>query len=865
MKHIETVLFLVFCFVFGTAAFVMSGSPGPRPGPTRAGAEAPIAGTVTYPPVPPSSVLIGPETGADPAPPKFRRIVPMDLPGLDAARIVSGTIDPKRLPPIVAPPAPVPTPPTRPVYSRGRIVDCRDYGLVDGGDAWPAIMAAYKAIRDRGGVEPGRSNPRWNAGAVLVPSGRYTLSRPIIHDVDYVDLIGEGDRLTELAPTEPGPGIVVERFAARWRSIPELASLPASFSADHRVDSFGILDRSAAPSPGAARGMAFKAPSNAGPWADAFVSIAGGAPATGRDDLWSNISSLTVDYAITGPDGGPPTGGALFGMGTSGKPMPLCHYIYYEPAFKRRVFAVAFATDKGGWTAPSDPPRWFTFGDPDAIKGLGRVSFQVDFTRDDPTGRCEVRGWQGGATGPLVEMEVHRWYGTRGRDDAQKEPSFSAADGLHFRTNRLLPFLIGNTSGFENTWKVRPEARTVATFHGLSLRASADYTSAPDGTQARKDGGPIDDAYRYRNAGRGTDALIARYGMEVPPWDGGSGDYGRFVWFLRGRFADAGFLGMFEYEHGDVEGPPVQSAGFRDFTLTMPNLSGDGFLVANIQDLTVDGVTVTGGAARGYAGRNVGANYTVRIANSHFTGWYSWIHAIGQILRVDRVGPGYVTRHAVVASGCDLEIGEILTGGYSNTNINPVAFYWSDYSDYAGHCAIQSTNIDEENGAATAIVVEKTAPGMDFTIGRAGVGGQSPDVPGILLIDHSPDDGQSGMGGRGFGNVSLRGLTARAGLALHVQGDWMGTIEGNDRAWTRTAGSRLIRYGDARPSVVSIHYLPDVPNALPDALGTVWQQGAHVIHRTKPPPGGWTRAICSGTGTVGGPTAPTWQTFDAMP
>jgi hypothetical protein len=62
----------------------------------------------------------------------------------------------------------LPVPPLS--YSRGRIADARDFGLVDGGDAWGPITAALRSIRERAGVAPGTGNPATNRGIVFVPS-----------------------------------------------------------------------------------------------------------------------------------------------------------------------------------------------------------------------------------------------------------------------------------------------------------------------------------------------------------------------------------------------------------------------------------------------------------------------------------------------------------------------------------------------------------------------------------------------------------------------------------------------------------------------------------------------------------------------
>ena len=51
---------------------------------------------------------------------------------------------------------------------------------------------------------------------------------------------------------------------------------------------------------------------------------------------------------------------------------------------------------------------------------------------------------------------------------------------------------------------------------------------------------------------------------------------------------------------------------------------------------------------------------------------------------------------------------------------------------------------------------------------------------------------------------------------------------------------------------VPVHYLDDLPNNLAGAAGSKWIKGAHIIYRTNPPSGGWTRAVCTGGGTVGG-------------
>jgi hypothetical protein len=750
-------------------------------------------------------------------------------------------------------------------YSRGRIADARDFGLVDGGDAWGPITAALRSIRERVGVAPGAGNPATNRGVVFIPSGKYTLSRPVILDTDHVFLVGEGADLTELSPADYFPAVVVARLSTDWKDRNEFKSIPVSFPADHRVDSFGVLDTSIAPIPDRSWGFALKSPSNAGPWADCFLSSSS-APAFGRDDLWRSATALSVDWCMTGPDGGPTSGDAMFGMGDRNGPMPFYVDTMYEPAVDRRLFVVHFSTARGSYWVANNPPRTFAFGDPNAVRGPVRLTFQIAFDRnaDGSNGDaspCEIRAWQDGA-----EVPIRRGWGTSKLKSTTAEPSFTAADHLRFSPNRLLPFTVGNPSGYENTWQVAPERRTVATFHGLRIGVDAPYTSDVGNKQVRIDNGRIDDDYRYRGGGgRDPSSLVARYVMEDRGWDGGAGDWGRFVRFQRGPYAGTtSTMAIAQHERGDVRSANVEGTGLRDLTISCSPLHPTAVLLGPLIGFDVRGCSLGGGQC-GIQGMNVGANYPIRITESNLSGWLAWYHGISQIVRIDRLGPGYVTNHAIVTSGSDFEVGEIATGGYSDTRTDPSTFYWSDYSSYAGHLAIGATNIDEENGAASAIVVEKPAVGMDVTIGRVGAGGQSPDVASVRLIDHTPDDGKGGTGGRGYGIVSIRGLTARSGLGLWVQGDWSGTIEGTDRAWSGVPGSCLIRYGDRRPSVVSIHHLPDVPNRLPGAVGTAWTAGAHLIRRTGAKSGDWTEATCLTSGTVGTATPPRWQTFDVIP
>jgi hypothetical protein len=212
-----------------------------------------------------------------------------------------------------------------------------------------------------------------------------------------------------------------------------------------------------------------------------------------------------------------------------------------------------------------------------------------------------------------------------------------------------------------------------------------------------------------------------------------------------------------------------------------------------------------------------------------------------------------VGRCAVRLSGCDSKFGKIWTGGGDAPEAVTVEIL--DQYKYSTFYQFDSLDIDQEsNGCKTAVYAEKSPGGMQIILGPIYPGATNATVPIVKLVDRFP--------GQGDGRIKLSGVTTANATIVEAEGNWRGTIED-----MHTVGSitQYVKALDPSVSVVSSHLFDDIPNNLPNAAGSIWRRGSHLIQRTNPPPGGWSRAVCSGSGTVGGNPAPTWATFDPIP
>jgi hypothetical protein len=654
--------------------------------------------------------------------------------------------------------------------------------------------------------------PKDKWGIVYIPSGEWKIRRSIWMDRPHTELVGDG-RASTIMMQDFAPAV---RFERRF-----------PFGAEHRKDAFRIVDTSLAPRAGVRAGHGI---------GDSFMVVPSYPPSYGRNDQWYGTPGLTMDVML----GGKPQGGPLWGLGDRMSPSPFFVDWYFEPALNRNVFRFSFRTEEN--QRPGDQPRIVTFGDVDAITGPVRLTVQVRFDQaDSATGLCAIRAWQAGQ-----ETPVRRWGGTRlVADGSGGEP----ADGLHWRRNKLMNFHIGNETMHDTTWQKR---RGVFDIYGCYIGCGPDYNSDAAGNQIRADGGNLDDAYRYEGrGGRDPANLVAYLNLNPPPVDATDESRRQPRWQVGSWNGGAGIMGL-SMREASADGVPG-GTGLRNLSVYgAPTFGGAAVELGPVIDWTATNCKLIG-SRYGVASLAGGASYNIVMRQCYLYGYDAWFLGVMQGIDCDGLERAPVGRCAVRLSGCDAKFGKIWTGGGDAPEAVTVEIL--DQYKYSTFYQFDGLDIDQEsNGCKTAVYAEKSPGGMQIILGPIYPGATNATVPIVKLIDH--------FKGQGDGRIKVSGVTTSNATIVEAEGNWRGTIED-----MHTVGSitQYVKALDPAVSVVSNHLFDDIPNNLPNAAGSIWRRGSHLIQRTNPPPGGWSRAACSGSGTVGGNPAPTWATFDPIP
>lgn len=657
-------------------------------------AAVPPGFSVQMPPVPAGLVLVGPASGPA-ATPTFRALLPSDLPKVPAVAGPVGPMGPAGPPGVPGPPGKDARP-----MAGVRTADIRDFGALPDGasDCSVAIRRALDSL------------PAGRPGRVWIPSGNWVCRSPVAFDRDFTELVGESPVASTLSFSDYGPGIFV------WPR----AAMPAA----RRPDAFGTLDATACPAPGTRRGLSVEG--------NSWVVIPGLPPTTGRGDLWFDVPGLTLSFLL----GGPPTGGALFGMGDAGDPSPWILDHYFEPGLGHRTFRLNFHTSGRG-LQDGDPPRVFTFGDVDAIAGPCRVDLQVGFNRAGADGLCEARAWVDG-----VEVPVLRGYGTRLAKVAGTEPSFTPADGLRWRRNKLANFHLGNGSFADSVAQGNGGQYPL---YGLSISSGAAFGSDDAGTQVRRDGGPVDDSYRYLGAGRDSDSLVARMSLDQRPET--DGPVVRFNTGSRtGGVAAMGFV---------LSSPDraVMATAFRNVDVRLLDNGGSAFLLGPVINCDLDHVSASGGSY-GLSGLNVGASYDIVLrGNCSLMGTDAWLKFSDSILDIDSLGRNFVGNAGLRFSGCDVRCGPVRTGGYTNHPAATVEIL--DRTAYTSQYEFSYINVDHEGGdAEPAVYCRRGRTGTYLRLGTVYPGIRDGVAPAVALVDDMPPDANARGTCRIDGNVS---------------------------------------------------------------------------------------------------------------
>ncbi|HEX4609299.1 MAG TPA: hypothetical protein VH092_13945, partial [Urbifossiella sp.] len=490
----------------------------------------------------------------------MRRLAFFALASLAALLAQQQPNKPRPANPAYAPPVtPAPPAAARPAWR----FDAADYGYPGAAGADPAVPV-QRAFDAAAAYVAGyrKAHPGFPPRAVVhVPADapRYTRS-PVYCDSSYVEFWGDGRGSRLMAsPTFGHPVFVV--------GIPRVSADGFTPGPAVRPDLFGLLDATAAPSAGKLWGLAI------GPtflWQHGGALDRGGPSPTRPPptcDGFSETSQLTVEWAI-----GPAPGATAVPAGTWAG-VQGCYAVNGMDAKGGYAFVFTSVGPDGG---PAQALARFAAPNP---AGLKRITVQADLTP---------------ASGPVVAAWV---------DGVQVAVTPTGLAGPRtFARNEFAAF----TAGCAISGPTAQPPFGVATvaphnLYGFCLSRSLRYAVGAAGSaQARADGQPITDAYRYfptRNVAMNRPAItdpqflaflaltenpaLARRHMQVA----GGSDYG--------SVAFVGDRGMFP---GGSGLPTQLGNAFRDLSV-VGDRYGQGIEVSGgVLGLTMEGVDAEGGA-----------------------------------------------------------------------------------------------------------------------------------------------------------------------------------------------------------------------------------------------------------------------------
>ena len=415
-------------------------------------------------------------------------------------------------------------------------------------------------------------------------------------------------------------------------------------------------------------GLTSKSPTSGNPFADHWLSFPYAAPGIGANagDSWETIRALTIDCAIEAADGGVlapfANGGQQYicGAGQLSAPRP----IFLQA--RSDGYCVFFLT-KEGVRDSGNQPRNFKFGDPASASGTQKISIQIDFGNNGggggaDAGLCSIRAWING-----VEQTVTRSYGSRLTSASGTEPSFTAADVLHFISSEpgFYPWTFWNGSSSGNMWHGGEFTQDRGTYslYGFRLTNGTRYTTTAS-VQARADAGTLNDAYRYTGSDATTMCYLETNGVYIPKVGGVDG---RYVWMV-GPTAQGSpwYMGLFMFEsiaNGETTGSTIFQNMLSDMTVQMG--ASVGLLVGQHLNPTVERVRFLGSGVGAWAGiaSTCGSVYDARIRDCSFAGCrMAWIALRNWIVEIENIWRDIPQRFALRFDSCYVKARNVRMG-----------------------------------------------------------------------------------------------------------------------------------------------------------------------------------------------------------
>lgn len=681
-----------------------------------------------------------------------------------------------------------------------RPADIRDFGAVPGDSNAALTRMAIQAAIDS--VPLDAAQPR----TVFVPAAEepWVIDRPVWLDRSNLCLRGDpdGGSRIEMAWHNHSACVLV--------GMPRVA-LGQSLSAEHFVDLYGRLDRSAAPEPGRRRGIRTNGSAHV---AQGAGPLSYGPSNFGPPDYWGKTRRLCVEFAtdltLT------PVGSLdriWFGLSDKGEPQP------FVLVCQNGSMIVDFATSDG-------KRRRFTFAPPSG-DGVTRIAFQIDL---------EARAVSAYIDGVQVAVDG---YGLG--DDFARSP------GLSFATNRNVPFKFASTAfganNYASDYYPTPPSNDLS-LYGLRISNAVRYVADSPGTpQRRIDGREIDDHASYFDLDMQT---VALFPFQDDPAQAAK-DRFLTVQTVAGQSA-ALYLSK-------GHGSPYSSIGgnrLRDLSITSHDQAyGEALNIGYALYLRVENCTLHGGA-HGIGSWNWGANYVTRIRDCEVYGGDAAIYNNYGMMEVDGLFVPAHGRSTFWISAGRLR-GRNIFCGYGGEPEYIVR------STRGSDVHLENFSVDIEGGpypSKGGFYAESSSENGGTSGGRlrlkdVNFGTIGRDTPLVVLAQSRDYDPPA--------QFELDGLVL-------VGEEYKSLVDTRSKNWTGTM--KGIQCDPVFPPItndpgcggaVSIH---DSMTGSPRAGR--WETGSHVLEVRSPAPGQFSRWRCASGGEYGTSTPPKWHGFEPL-
>ncbi len=675
-----------------------------------------------------------------------------------------------------------------------RFVDIRDFGAIAN------VQNDAVALANAYAIQAAIDSLGSTGGSVYVPTGTFYVRRPIFLDQNSVTLCGEGMTSSRLAGYSPYGHDVVIMGVARSPS-------GVNLTQDNFVDLYGILDAPAARSPGMKWGYRTKG---------AHLVTMGGILDSGGGGYWTNVTKLTVDFAIDLRVGSLPSeAGALLGMGqpSKGYSSPWKVLLKSNNGTNPSI-RVSFNTSDGGIDTGVERAFEFSLGS----IALHRCSFQIDLDN------AQVMAYVDGVQVPFTNL---------------LGSGFSP--GLKFYSNQNSPFGIGSfdiQSVASSNWY---GSFFDTLFCGLKICQDLLYANnGPGAPQARLDGRSLNDAVRYFSM---EPSVIGMLPMTESP---STVIRDRVVTVWGPGYAQGTALFLDNTLHATWNYPTSYSM-IRNLSLVCGINFGQALSTGSLISCAIEGVDARGGL-HGIGSKNTVGSYDNRITSCRVYGLDAAFYqfAMSTTFVRDLSVNGYV-RTAFRLDNCDLNFHGVRA---------PAGTDSTDYfvKSTRGTVTMEDTSADFEGGPAPQISAfyfsNPTTPMSCSVLENIGVGTFGWDKP-FVILHQATAEGYNGTGRADFRMNSWSVYEQDYASIVQVDGPvWHGEFTGSVN-FQRPKWINDQSGGNC--NIVSRH-----SNFTGPPRDGIWSTGLHILNVKRPACSQFAEWRCANGGGYGTATPPSW-------